>query len=104
MADGWDVRARRVVAALSAAWAQTIAHLAPHCRRAVAAARSGWALTIAYFASHWRRAVAVTRRSRPAELRERVSQLVKPPPDADRGEYVALSELLETDERDRQYQ
>jgi hypothetical protein len=130
MADGWDVRARRVVAALSAARAQTIAYLAPRCRRVIAAARSGWAQTIAYLAPRGRRVIAAARsgwaqtiaylaprgrraaataraagrRSRPADLRDRMSQLVKPPADADEGEYVALSELLEMDERDRQYQ
>lgn len=148
MADGRVDRARRLAAAVSAAWARTIAFLAPRCRRVVAASRSGWVRTVAFLAPRYRRAVAagrsgaaqavlflvarfgqtvefartmrdragsasrdmrergrgLHRRSRTTDLRGRVSHLVKQRSEIERAEYVALTDLLEKDERDPQYQ
>jgi hypothetical protein len=105
---------RRAAAAVRSGWVQAIAFLGPHWRRAMAASRSGWLQTMAVLAAWSRRAAAagrsgwvhtlVHRRARAADVRDRVSQLVKQRSEIDRAEYVGLTDLLEKDERDPQYQ
>lgn len=119
-------RCQKAAAAGRSGWERAIAFLVPRCRKAVAAARSGWERAIASLVPRYRRTVdiartvpdrartaghrlrapsgGVHRRARSADVRSRVSQLVKQRSEIDHAEYVELTDLLEQDERHRQHQ